>query len=162
VDRTRWEGDLSACYDRVLRGLAAVSGSLTLAEDALQDALVAALKPGVIDSMQRVDAWLYVTALRALKRTRWRRRVELSLGKLALVAPPPNEDRLEVLSLLGALSDRQRQVIVARHYLRMNYAEIAQTLGINVGTATSTATQALQKMRSELTKSEVPKWKRAN
>ena len=159
LDRIRWDAELAACYARVLRALAAASGSLVLAEDSLQDALVAALKPGAIEAMDRVDGWLYVAGLRAMRRARWRRRLEGGLGKLGLVSPPPSDDRLEVARLLEILTPRQREVIVARFYLGLSYAEIAERLEMSVGAATSTASQAIARMRKELSgDGEVPQW----
>ena len=161
MDRTRWEADLAGCYARVLRALAAAAGSFVLAEDALQDALVAALRPGVIESMDRVEGWLYVAGIRALRRARWRRRLERGFASLRLAAPPPTEDRLEVERLLGRLTPRQRQIVVARYYLGLSYQEIASQLEISVGAATSTVSQALARLRKRSARDQERQWTNA-
>ncbi|HEU5473068.1 MAG TPA: sigma-70 family RNA polymerase sigma factor [Actinophytocola sp.] len=58
--------------------------------------------------------------------------------------------RLEHGSLrtaLAALSERQRRVLVLRYWLDLDHAEIAETLGIAVGTAKATVHQALARLR---------------
>jgi RNA polymerase sigma-70 factor (sigma-E family) len=48
---------------------------------------------------------------------------------------------------LGALSERQRRVLVLRYWLDLDQAEIAETLGIAVGTVKATTSQALARLR---------------
>ena len=48
---------------------------------------------------------------------------------------------------LGGLSERQRRVLVLRYWLDLNQAEIAETLGIAVGTVQATTSQALARLR---------------
>jgi RNA polymerase sigma factor (sigma-70 family) len=45
------------------------------------------------------------------------------------------------------LSQRQRQVLVLRYWLDLDQAEIAETLGVAVGTVKATTSQALAKLR---------------
>ena len=146
----RWEAELERCYAGVLRGLMAASGSRELAEDALQDALVAALKLRDRESVERVDAWLYVVGLRALRKGQWRRRMERSLGFLRGNVAAPTADRVIAVEMLAHLAHRQREMVIARYWLDMSYREIAQHFGVSVGTATSTVTQALKRMRRDL------------
>ncbi len=67
-------------YARVLRGLIAVAGQRERAEDALHEALVAALEPGTLARIERADAWLYAVGVRKLRRAAWRRRLEVLLS----------------------------------------------------------------------------------
>jgi RNA polymerase sigma factor (sigma-70 family) len=48
---------------------------------------------------------------------------------------------------LAGLSQRQRQVLVLRYWLDLDQAEIAETLGVAVGTVKATTSQALAKLR---------------
>jgi RNA polymerase sigma factor (sigma-70 family) len=153
-----WEAALERCYATVLRGLIAASGSRELAEDALQDALVAALKPGVPQTVERVDAWLYVVGLRALRRGQWRRRLERSLRFARATTPAPDVDRLAALEMLARLTRRQRELVVARFWLGLSYREIADHFGVSVGTATSTVTQALKRLRREMSEEDARAW----
>ena len=153
-----WEAELERCYANVLRGLMAACGSRELAEDALQDALVAALKPGQRERVERVDAWLYVVGLRALRRGQWRRRLERSLRDLRGSAPAPGVDRLATVEMLGHLGQRQREMVIARYWLDMSYREIADQFGVGVSTATSTVTQALQRLRRDMEQGRGREW----
>ncbi|MGH2450498.1 MAG: RNA polymerase sigma factor [Candidatus Limnocylindria bacterium] len=154
----RWEAELERCYANVLRGLIAAAGSRELAEDALQDALVAALKPGLLEKVERVDAWLYVVGLRALRKGQWRRRLERSLGRVRGSAPAPDVERLAAIEMLGRLGQRQREMVIARYWLDMSFREIAEQFGVTVGTATSTVTQALRRLRLEMDKEKGRAW----
>jgi RNA polymerase sigma factor (sigma-70 family) len=48
---------------------------------------------------------------------------------------------------IAGLSWRQRQVLVLRYWLELDQAEIAETLGVAVGTVKATTNQALTKLR---------------
>lgn len=48
---------------------------------------------------------------------------------------------------LATLSQRQRQVLVLRYWLELDQAEIAETLGVAIGTVKATTSQALAKLR---------------
>jgi RNA polymerase sigma-70 factor (sigma-E family) len=57
------------------------------------------------------------------------------------------EDRDHVLTLLRALSPRQRAVMVLRYYDDLSEAQIAETLGCSAGAVKSHASRALAVMR---------------
>lgn len=149
-------------WPRLVRALAGLAGDRQRAEDALQDALVEALKPGAIERIDRADAWLYAVAVRRLYRSRLRASVESTLGALrGRAAPAPAVDRVATLELLEGLSRRQREFVVARYYLDLSYAEIATEFRVSVGTASATVTQALKKIRGRLEANpeEMKAWK---
>jgi DNA-directed RNA polymerase specialized sigma24 family protein len=150
LDRDRWDCEVTARYGIVLRGLMAVAGQRQRAEDALHDALVAAMAPGVVESIERADAWLYAVAIRKLRRSVWRTRLDVVLGGAAASYPEPGLARIEALEVLGLLTSRQRELVVARYYLDLTFAEIAEQFGITVGSATSTVSQALARVRTQL------------
>ena len=154
----RWEAELEGCYANVLRGLMAACGSRELAEDALQDALVAALQPGRREAIRRVDAWLYVVGLRALHKGQWRRRLERSMRQISGSAPPPDLERLAAIEMLGQLTQRQREMVIARYWLGMSFQEIADHFGVTVGTATSTVTHALKRLRRQIDEEKAGAW----
>ncbi len=115
----------------------------------MQDAIVAALHRGVAD-VRRLDAWLYVVALRALARSRWKQRLTSPLKVLSGSSQAPGVERVQVLELLRQLTSRQREFVIARFYLGLSYDEIARAFDVSVGTATSTVTQSLAKLRRSL------------
>jgi len=140
------ERELERCYPLVLRGLLAVAGSPEQAEDAMQEAIVALLRHSGGD-LRRLDGWLYVVGVRALRRARWKRRLMAPLRLLTASSPAPGLERIQVLELLRRLTARQREFVVARYYVGLSYDEIARHFDVSVGTATSTVTQALAKLR---------------
>lgn len=158
MDRRQWELELQACYGRVLRGLIAVAGTRDRGEDAFHDALSAALRPGTIERIERVDAWLFAVGIRQLRKAAWRRRFEAPLRELRLTSPGPSIEGVSGLELLRKLSPRQREVVIARFYLDLSFKEIGATLGITPGTATATLSQALRKLRRDTVETEGTTW----
>ena len=78
-------------------------------------------------------------------------------------APPADtpaidaDRRSAVLAALGRLPDRQREVLVLRHYLELSEAEIADALGIARGSVKSHASRgsaALRELLGDLWKDE--------
>jgi DNA-directed RNA polymerase specialized sigma24 family protein len=147
LDREIWEAEVTRHYAQVLRGLMAVAGRREAAEDALHDALLAAMRPGVIEDIERADAWLFGVGLRKLRRAAWRRRLDVFLGPSAASFPEPGLARVQAMEVLAQLTPRQREVVVARYYLDLTFNEIARLFGISVSGATSTVTQALARIR---------------
>jgi len=78
------------------------------------------------------------------------------LEVLAAHGPAPDQgvavresgDRLALA--LRALPERQRAVVVLRHYQELSLEEVAATLGISLGTVKSSLHRALKRMRATL------------
>ncbi len=151
----QWDVALEECYAKVLRALVGACGSLERAEDGLQDALVAAWKPGVREHIDRPDAWLYRVGLRAARRGRWRQRLEQRLTSGVAAGGEPGIERVATMEMLAKLTVRQREFVIARYFLRLSYAEIARHWDVSVGTATTTVSQAIGRLRNDLEKEEV-------
>lgn len=142
---------MEASWPRLVRALSGLSGDRDRAEDALQDAVEAALKPGVIERIERADAWLYAVAARHVRRGGVQRAMESALSLLGgRSLPAPGVDRVAALELLDGLSARQREFVIARYYLDLTYRDIAEEFGVSVGTATATVTQALKRVRQRI------------
>jgi DNA-directed RNA polymerase specialized sigma24 family protein len=154
MNEAEWASVLEECYARVLRALVGVSGSRETAEDGLQDALAAAWKPGVRDRIERPDAWLFRVGVRMIRRGRWRTRREVTMDDNQTRTPGPGLDRVFALELLSKLSFHQRELVVARYFLGLSYRDIANQWDISVGTATSTVSHALERLRNDLQKED--------
>jgi RNA polymerase sigma-70 factor (ECF subfamily) len=84
-------------------------------------------------------------------------------SSLADAASPPDrgvqarETAERLQRALAALPERQRAVVVLRHYQDLSLDEIAQTLGMSLGTVKSSLHRALARMREGLQRSGVPR-----
>ena len=118
-------------------------------------ALAGAGKPGVRVVIGRPDAWLFRICVRMIRRGRWRTRREVTLDDDNQTRiQGPGLDRVFAIELLSKLSSRQRELVVARYFLGLSYREIADQWDISVGTATSTVSHALERLRNDLQKEE--------
>ena len=94
-----------------------------------------------------------------LRTDRWRRRrkealsADGSLPDLPVGADEHSraEDRDLLVRLLRDLPARERQVVVLRHYDDLSEREVAETLGVSLGTVKSSASRGLATMRATLT-----------
>ncbi|MBM6400372.1 SigE family RNA polymerase sigma factor [Phycicoccus sonneratiae] len=80
---------------------------------------------------------------------RKRRREHLTdtLPDHAAPSAPGPEDGDYLSALLAHLPQRERQVVVLRHYVGQSEAETAHTLGVSVGTVKSSASRGLARLR---------------
>jgi RNA polymerase sigma factor (sigma-70 family) len=130
----------------------------TRAEDATQEALVAAWRDlsGLRDP-DRFEAWLHRVLVRECYRVarKERRRIEVEgqIRPLAESADPGHRlaARDELERGFARLPIDQRTVLVLHHYAGYSFPEIADTLGIPVGTAKSRVHRATSAMRAALT-----------
>jgi RNA polymerase sigma-70 factor, ECF subfamily len=128
-----------------------------LAEDATQEALVRAWRdlPALRDA-ERFDAWLYRLLVNACADV-GRRRRQLR-AEITVVSTEPSEldratelaDRDELERGLRRLTDAQRGVLVMSFYLGLSHGELAEILGIPVGTAKSRLHYAIEALRAAL------------
>jgi RNA polymerase sigma-70 factor, ECF subfamily len=129
-----------------------------LARDAVQDGLILAWRdlPGLRD-IDRFDAWLHRVVVRSclgVLRRRRRRIIEVELNDQA--GPPVADigslviDRDLVERALRRLDPDWRAVVVVHFFLGLPLTEVADVLGIPVGTAKSRLHRSLQAMRLEL------------
>jgi RNA polymerase sigma-70 factor (ECF subfamily) len=152
ADLIRVRGDrLYALAQRILR-------DVDRAEDALQDALVIAWRdlPGLRDP-DRFDAWLHRLVVRScLAEATRERRLTSNLRVLPMDIPNASDDFLNVADRdqlergFRRLSPQQRALLVLRHFEGREPTEIAEILGIPVGTARSRLHHAHRAMRAAL------------
>ncbi len=131
------------------------------AQDAVQEVLVSAWRDlPALRSPEAWDAWLYRLTVRSCYRhaRRERRRAIVETLAMADIAdnhlddialPLVERDRLE--RELGRLPVDQRAVIVTHFYLGCPISEVAEILGIPVGTTKSRLNRGLQALRDAFT-----------
>jgi len=130
------------------------------AEDALQDVFLRAFRALDTYDPERgaFTTWLHkITVNVCLDRSRRRSpqedAVPIDLDDPALASDPADDPfaRLSIIeqaeSLLAALDEDQRAVVVLRYYWNLAYQEIADIVGVPLGTVQSRLGRAIRKMR---------------
>lgn len=165
--------ELVALYSPRVYGLQLrLTGSRETAEDLLQETFLRVVR--MIAEYKhdgKFDAWLFRIAANLARdhfRRQRRRGVALRIDHLDDESPgaipelsdsrhprPENvalaaETREQLQAALQELSDVDREIILLRHYAELSFREIAETLGIPLGTALARAHRALKRLRTLL------------
>ncbi|MGQ5260620.1 SigE family RNA polymerase sigma factor [Micromonospora sp. ZYX-F-536] len=127
-----------ATRHRVVTVLYALGGDLHEAQDAAQEAYVRAWQRWQrIADYDDPEAWVRVVGHRLLQ-NRWRK---IRNGITAhrrhgppAVAGPPSENTVALVAALRRLSPEQREAIVLHHLADLSVADIANQVGVPVGT----------------------------
>jgi RNA polymerase sigma factor (sigma-70 family) len=141
-----WEELYTESFPRVYRAVLATVRDREVARDALQHAFLEGLRRPP-PREQNLAGWLFRVAVRKARREP---RFLPLVGLGPREASDPTEDlldRLEAGRLLGLLTRRQREIVVAHYYLGLTHAETAQLFGLRPGTVSATIAQALGRMR---------------
>jgi RNA polymerase sigma-70 factor (ECF subfamily) len=156
-DETAFEDLIAARLDRLYTTAKLILHDPVLAEDAVQETMINAWRdlPSLRDP-ERFDGWLRRilthTCLNLARRSR-RTRSGLELDPDAVSTADIAGGVVEREALdraFGTLSIEHRAVIVLRHYLDRTVPEIAETLGLPLGTAKSRLSRAEAALRSAL------------
>ncbi len=130
-----------AYYRRLVATLYGLTADHAEAQDLVQEAYARALaRPKVFLDVADPEAWLRTVAVN-LARTRWRRRRLLDTmvraGRIEVApesVPGASPDRVLLVAALQKLSRPTRETIVLHHLADMSVHEVAETLGVPVGT----------------------------
>jgi RNA polymerase sigma-70 factor (ECF subfamily) len=143
-DRGAFEELLAPRVDRLYATATLILHDRTLAEDATQEAMVRAWTSlPKLRARDRFDAWLrrvlVHACLDAARSVRHQRAEDELPVNLAGGGDPARivADRDEVERAFAQLTPMHRAVFVLRHYLGHSVAEVADSLGIPLGTAKS-------------------------
>jgi RNA polymerase sigma-70 factor (sigma-E family) len=139
----------------LLRAAMLLTADRADAEDLLQSALTKTyLAWGRINDHGALDGYVRRTMVN-INISWWRRRKleEYPTEELPDTPVADHTDRSELRDglerLLGRLPARQRAAVVLRYYEDLTETEIAETLGVSVGTVKSTVSRAMAKLRDE-------------
>jgi RNA polymerase sigma-70 factor, ECF subfamily len=130
-----------AYYRRLVAALYALTGDYAEAQDLVQEAYARALaRPKVFLDVADPEAWLRTVAVN-LARTRWRRRrlfdTLVRTGRVTRTpdsVPGADPNRVALVAALQQLSRPTREAIVLHHLADMSVYEVAEALGVPVGT----------------------------
>jgi RNA polymerase sigma-70 factor (ECF subfamily) len=130
-----------AYYRRLVATLYGLTADYAEAQDLVQEAYARALaRPKTFLDVADPEAWLRTVAVN-LARTRWRRRRLLdTMIRTGRVTPTPESvpgadpTRVLLVAALAKLSRPTRETIVLHHIADMSVQEVAEQLGIPVGT----------------------------
>jgi RNA polymerase sigma-70 factor (ECF subfamily) len=156
-DHEAFEVLASAAVDRLYAVARLVLGDAHQAEDAVQDALVSAWQslPELRDP-ERWEAWLHrliVNACADQGRRRKRQSMEVRMVRFepAIADPALSVDDQDQLDRgFRRLKDDQRTAVVLHLYLGLSVPEVADALGVPVGTAKSRIHYAVEALRAAL------------
>jgi RNA polymerase sigma-70 factor (sigma-E family) len=148
-----FEDFVLAAWPRLRQAAYALTRDTDDAEDLLQGVLVRLYTRW--GRLRQDDPTAYVRRMLVnayIDSTRRRRRVrEVPVAEPAEVpwadASAVVADRDDLVGRLSVLSERERAMVVMRHYLDASEAEVARALGCSVGTVKSTCSRALGRLR---------------
>jgi RNA polymerase sigma-70 factor (ECF subfamily) len=157
-DKAAFTSLAAARADRFLAASNRILRDLSLAEDATQQALLSIWRdlPQLRDPA-RFDAWSYRLLVRACyaeagRTRRWAPNIRLLPADEPMTADTLSAvvDRDQLERGFRRLTLDQRTVVVLRHYLDLPLEQVAEALGIPVGTAASRLHYAMRGMRAAL------------
>jgi RNA polymerase sigma-70 factor (ECF subfamily) len=139
-----------ASYQRLVVQMLALSGNQTDAEEAVQEAFVQALRRRhEFAELANPEGWLRTVALNRMRNT-WRHAAVVR--RFAAVVPGPvapldlGPEHVALVAALSHLPAEQRLVVVLHHVADRSVADIAEELGVPIGTVKS----RLSRGRAEL------------
>ncbi len=136
MDREEFASFYAGAFHRLVGQLHAMTGDLTEAQDAVQEAFTRAwARRGKIDKQQAPEAWIRVTAWR-IASSRWRR-ARNGDRLMALAATPesvagPSPDRVAFAQALHRIPPEQRRALVLYHVCDLTVDQIAAETGARV------------------------------
>lgn len=153
---------LADLYDRYAPRLLALGvrmlGDRREAEDVVHDVFVEAWNAAASYAPERgtVSSWMNLRMrsrcldrLRSADRSRTIRSDDAAaLAVVPATVPPSSGDQTTVLRALESLSPEQRRVLELGYFAGMSMSEIAEVVGVSVGTVKSRTAAALEKLRA--------------
>jgi RNA polymerase sigma-70 factor (sigma-E family) len=146
-------------YHMLLRLAVLLTGDRGAAEDAVQDAFVGFWRRvEALDNPDAAKGYLRTAVVNNSRSVlRRRRTAHRHLHELRLPDPPGADHAIlaetrddELRSAVASLPRRQREVVVLRYWSELSLAEVAETLGVSIGTVKSSASRALDRLEKSL------------
>ena len=144
-----WEAIYERTRPSLVRALCAATGSYDGVEDALQDAFGEAIRRSPSD-FANVEGWLFAVALNRLRNYYRRARILRRLGLMSEARASELDQalqRADIRRVLDALTRRERELIIAKHYIGMTQEEIAAYMHVPRGTVSAAISRADARFR---------------
>src|SRR4051795_2007625 len=127
----------SSAYGRTVASVLLLTGDLSTAEDAAQEAFARALSRWPRLQQGNPEGWVRAVAINQV-RDRWRHR-KVEERYFPVVAVPersegPSGDAVDMLRALDGLPATQREALVLHYYFQYSVSEIARHQRVAVGT----------------------------
>ena len=157
MDEQGYDDFFAAHHPTVHRALVLSGAPPAVAADVAQEAFVRAYERWRrVRLMEHPRAWVFRVAFNHRRRTAGR---DARVVPAAVVVPAGVDgvgpERLDVRDALGRLPERQRTAVVLRYYADLPLAEVAEVMGVAVGTVKSTLHAALASLRIDLEDEEL-------
>jgi RNA polymerase sigma factor (sigma-70 family) len=121
-----------------MRVALATTGDVDRARDALQEGFARAIRRREgFRGTGSLEAWICRCVLNAARDQLWAV-PPVALVEDAVIGTEPDAPDDAVREAILALPQRQRDALFLRHYLDFDYAQIAEALGVRVGTVSAT------------------------
>jgi RNA polymerase sigma-70 factor (ECF subfamily) len=135
------------------RTAAAIAGDRSLGEEAVQDAFAKAVrKRRSFKGQGSLEAWVWRIVVNSARDARRRGSGLVDLREPAVSSRVAETNgQLDALPL-ELLTERQREVLFLHYYADLDYATIAEALGISPGTVGATLSTARGRLRRALAK----------
>ena len=150
-------------YPRLLAAMVAFTGDLHIAQDVTAEAFARALGSwGRVEEMASPAGWAYRVAANLARRRARRAAIEQRLLRRTAStttgttfgtdpATEPSGLAFDVRAAVAALPPRQRLAVALRYGAGCSEAEVADAMGIALGTASATLAQARRALATALT-----------
>jgi RNA polymerase sigma-70 factor (ECF subfamily) len=131
----------AACFQRLVVQLYAMTGDLSEAQEAVQEAFIRALaSPARFAQLDNHESWLRRVAIN-VARSRYRRRRALDVLLRRIGPPPvvadPAPDHVVLMTAMRRLPRGQRDALALHYLVDLPLNEVAETLGVSIGTVKS-------------------------
>jgi RNA polymerase sigma-70 factor (ECF subfamily) len=158
VDTPALDELYDASYRRLVVQLYAICGDLSDAEDAVQEAFVAAIrKHRELRRVANPEAWVRTAALNRLRKG-WRHATVVRRYQSRVPGPRQpvqvGPDHVAIVTALGQVDRDHREVVVLHYLADLRIAEVATELGIPEGTVKSRLARARARLADLLDETE--------
>lgn len=157
--KVEFEEAVRSAYPTLYRAAVVLTGNAADAEDAVQETLFRAFKAyGTFRGESSATTWMYRILIREAGRIRRNARPTAQMQIEAPLmdtrnphgAASQSDEFRRALAILRDLAERQREMVTLFYLEDLSYREVADTLGVSIGTVKSALSRARTVLRERL------------